>query len=240
VAYEDARKGYVVRDDRCAVIDAWSVGLVRRALIEAGRRLADKGLLENAAHAVELTRAEAQALLAGQAIVDAATVATRARTRAEANIDDMPMTLGPPPGKPPPAAWLPKGAREIHDALFTYLDMMDREDEGPKEATHAKGMGASGGKHVGTARLVLTPGELGKVKRGDVLIARCTMPTYNAVLPLVGGIATDRGGVLSHAAIVSRELGIPGVVGCGDVTKKIPDGARVIIDGDAGTVRVAA
>jgi rifampicin phosphotransferase len=54
------------------------------------------------------------------------------------------------------------------------------------------------------------------------------------VLPLLGAIVTDRGGLLSHAAIVSREYGIPAIVGCIEATARIPDDARVRVDGDAG------
>jgi phosphohistidine swiveling domain-containing protein len=58
------------------------------------------------------------------------------------------------------------------------------------------------------------------------------------ILPLLGGVVTDRGGLLSHPAIVSREYGFPSVVGARNATTRIPDGALVEIDGDAGTVRV--
>jgi pyruvate,water dikinase len=54
------------------------------------------------------------------------------------------------------------------------------------------------------------------------------------VLPLLGAIVTDRGGLLSHAAIVSREYGIPAVVGCTDATARISDNARLRVDGKAG------
>jgi pyruvate,water dikinase len=58
------------------------------------------------------------------------------------------------------------------------------------------------------------------------------------VLPLVSAIVTDRGGQLCHAAIVSREYGIPGVVGTREATAVIPDGARVRVDGAAGRVEI--
>jgi phosphohistidine swiveling domain-containing protein len=58
------------------------------------------------------------------------------------------------------------------------------------------------------------------------------------VLPLLGALVTDNGGLLAHAAIVSREYGIPGVVGSRDATTIIPDGSRVRVDGSAGEVTV--
>ncbi|MDN5795772.1 MAG: hypothetical protein L0H79_08470 [Intrasporangium sp.] len=65
-----------------------------------------------------------------------------------------------------------------------------------------------------------------------------TSPYFNVVLPLLGAIVTDRGGQLSHAAIVAREYGIPGVVGTRDATMTIPDGVRVRVDGTTGEVRL--
>ena len=64
-----------------------------------------------------------------------------------------------------------------------------------------------------------------------------TTPYFTVVLPLLGAIVTDRGGQLSHAAIVAREYGIPGIVGTREATRTIPDGARVRVDGRTGEVR---
>jgi rifampicin phosphotransferase len=74
------------------------------------------------------------------------------------------------------------------------------------------------------------------VRKGDVLVARATSPSYNALLPLISGIVTDRGGTLSHAAVIAREYGIPAVVGCGNATELIKDGMRIRVNGSKGTV----
>ena len=102
------------------------------------------------------------------------------------------------------------------------------------------GYAASPGQVVGTARLVLDPRDMARVRKGDVLITRATAPSYNALLPLLSGIVTDRGGTLSHAAVVAREYGIPAVVGCGNATELIRDGVQVRLDGVKGTVEVLA
>ncbi len=73
---------------------------------------------------------------------------------------------------------------------------------------------------------------------GDVLVAPSTGPAFNLVLPRLGAIVTDRGGLLSHAAIVAREFGVPAVVGCSEATRAVPDGARVRVEGATGTVTV--
>jgi pyruvate,water dikinase len=71
-----------------------------------------------------------------------------------------------------------------------------------------------------------------------VLVTVSTTESFNTVLPLLGALVTDSGGLLSHAAIVSREFGIPSVVGTRDATILIPDGALVRVTGDSGEVEV--
>jgi pyruvate,water dikinase len=79
-----------------------------------------------------------------------------------------------------------------------------------------------------------------KIESGDVLVTRTTSSGYNVLLPLLGAVVTDRGGALCHTAIVAREFGIPAVVGTGDATARIPDGARIVVDGDRGVVEILA
>jgi pyruvate,water dikinase len=112
--------------------------------------------------------------------------------------------------------------------------------EPPKQVTDTsvKGLPVSPGIYEGTARLVKSTDDFGKLQQGDVLVTRSTSPSFNVVLPLLGAIVTDRGGQLSHAAIVAREYGIPAVVGTTEGTKTLRDGARVRVDGNTGDVRV--
>ena len=76
--------------------------------------------------------------------------------------------------------------------------------------------------------------------QGDVLVTESTSEAFNILLPLLGALVTDSGGLLSHSAIVAREYGIPGVVGTREATERIADGTRVRVDGDAGEVTVLA
>jgi pyruvate,water dikinase len=102
------------------------------------------------------------------------------------------------------------------------------------------GLAASKGVYQGPARRVSGPSEFGRIARGDVLVTASTTEAFNILLPLLGGIVTDNGGLLSHAAIVSREYGIPGVVGTREATDRITDGMMIRVDGDAGEVTVLA
>jgi len=113
---------------------------------------------------------------------------------------------------------------------------------GSSEAQHEehmlRGLAASRGVYEGPARRVSDPSEFGRIAQGDVLVTESTTEAFNILLPLLGAIVTDSGGLLSHAAIVAREYGIPGVVGTREATERIADGARVRVDGDAGEVTV--
>jgi pyruvate,water dikinase len=78
--------------------------------------------------------------------------------------------------------------------------------------------------------------ELLELEDGDVLVTTATGESFNSFLHMVGAIVTDFGSFASHAAIMGREMGFPTVVGTVDATRRIPKGARVRVDGAAGTV----
>ena len=88
-------------------------------------------------------------------------------------------------------------------------------------------------------RLVKSAAEMDRVREGDVLVADMTDPDWEPVMKRAAAIVTNRGGRTCHAAIIARELGIPAVVGCGDATKRLADGAEVTVsctEGDTGHV----
>lgn len=94
------------------------------------------------------------------------------------------------------------------------------------------------GRAVGRARIVLDSHDPGALQPGDVLVAPITDPSWTPLFVPAGAVIVDVGAPLSHAIIVSRELGIPCVVSVTDATRRIPDGALVEVDGDRGTVRI--
>jgi pyruvate,water dikinase len=89
----------------------------------------------------------------------------------------------------------------------------------------------------GRARVVRGPEDFARVGNGDIIIAGASNPGWVQLFTIAGGFVTDTGGVLSHAAVVAREFGLPAVVGTGDATTRIADGRIVEIDGAAGLVR---
>ncbi|KKQ24686.1 MAG: Phosphoenolpyruvate synthase [Microgenomates group bacterium GW2011_GWC1_37_12b] len=98
------------------------------------------------------------------------------------------------------------------------------------------GAGASPGIGTGQVKILKSPKEISKVKQGDVLVAPMTSPDYVPAMKRANAIITDEGGQTSHAAIVSRELGIPCVVGTKEATKLLKDDAVVTVDGSKGFI----
>lgn len=99
------------------------------------------------------------------------------------------------------------------------------------------GTGASPGTACGTARTVHSIDEFAAVKPGDVLVCRTTDPAWTPLFGIAAAIVTEAGGILSHAAIVAREVGIPAVVGLTGALTRIEAGTTVEVDGSQGTVR---
>lgn len=237
---EEARFINRLRDERGHYSDGWATGLLRRALLEVGRRLVKSGAIDDHELAVDATYDELRALMAGKGGPSLEELKSRAKFRATRSVSDadIPRTLGGEPSGPPPAEWFPEHGRRAQRAISTFLDAMFKEPELSRTAVSVKGLPVSPGTYEGPARLVDTESDFDRIKQGDVLVTRATSPYFNVVLPLLGAIVTDRGGQLCHAAIVSREYGIPGVVGTKEATKLVKDGDRVRVDGTNGEVTV--
>lgn len=117
----------------------------------------------------------------------------------------------------------------------------DRFGGGPQEhqsATELGGVGASAGIARGPARVTLGPDDFGRIAPGDIIVCPSSNPSWVPVFTIAGGLVTNTGGVLSHAAVVAREFGLPAVVGVSGATTLIRDGQLVEIDGTAGSVRL--
>jgi rifampicin phosphotransferase len=234
----EARLGYRIRDERGVYSDIWASGLMRRAAISAGKRLAARGRLHDAEHFVFADIDEMCALLAGDSRPDADELAGRHTFHKTFTAKDAPAHLGDePPAMPDPSA-LPPGAARMLRAIGTAMGHMFAVSEEAHETDVIRGLSASAGVTEGPARRVHGPADFDRIQQGDVLVTEATTEAFNILLPLLSAIVTDSGGALSHAAIVAREYGIPGVVGTRDATDRIRDGARVRVDGAAGEVTV--
>lgn len=234
----EARLMYRVRDERGVFSDIWAAGITRRAALASGRRLAEGGRIHDPEHFIDASFEEMLELISGSGGPSADELAQRHAWRTSHTAKDAPATLGPPAPPPPDPSGLPPAAARAMRAMGITMESMFGSSETPHEKNVLSGLAASGGVYEGSARRVAGPSEFDRIQQGDVLVTESTSEAFNILLPLLGAIVTDSGGLLSHSAIVAREYGIPGVVGTRDATDRIPDGARVRVDGDAAEVTV--
>jgi pyruvate,water dikinase len=113
-------------------------------------------------------------------------------------------------------------------------------NDNPREANKVKGLAGSAGVIRGTARILHSLSDAGKLQSGDVLITVATEPPWTPLFATAGAVVTDNGGVLSHTAVVAREYRIPAVVGTGFATTTFQDGQLLEVNGNTGTVRLIA
>jgi pyruvate,water dikinase len=114
--------------------------------------------------------------------------------------------------------------------------MADQKSE--EEELSLSGLGASPGSAAGEASIVRKLDELDQVGEGDIIVAEMTTPDMVPAMKRAAGIVTDEGGMTSHAAIVSRELGVPAVVGAENASEQLDDGQVITIDGEKGTIEI--
>ena len=123
--------------------------------------------------------------------------------------------------------------------LWDWPGIYERSKEAAKQPSGAvKGLGASAGVFEGPARVVNSPDEFDQVRKGEVLVCKMTSPAWVVLFTKIGGLVTDSGGALSHPAVVSREFGIPAVVGTRTATQAIRTGQRVRLNGASGLVEI--
>jgi phosphohistidine swiveling domain-containing protein len=204
-------------------------------MLAAGRRLATAGALEAPTDALEVTAAELGALLRGTGGPSTATVVERRALRAARSQLEPPLMLGPEVDLP--LAALPSPMRKIARAQLILRDTFTVPIGEVRVDLTGDGLGDA--SYTGTACVAADPADaLARLRPGDVLVATGTTPAYNMALSIAGAVVVEEGGLLSHAAVIARELGLPAVIGAGGCMTSIPDGAMVEVDPRAGKVRV--
>jgi rifampicin phosphotransferase len=236
-----ARRVWPVREDNLAYTDAMPAGLVRRAMLEIGRRLVGSGVLRRADDACWLEFDEVRELLRGGSVDGGEPPAERAlRRRAErawVQAHPGPLTLGARPEDPPDLRALPDAVRQTTGAVLWAIEQEFSHAAGD-DTDGVSGTAASPGRYTGPVRIVRSDRDFGSIRPGDVLVCPITTPAWSLNFSRIGALVTDAGGALSHAAIVAREHGLPAVVATGRATTVLRDGQLVTVDGAAGTVTV--
>jgi rifampicin phosphotransferase len=211
-----------VREDSLADVGlAWPV--MRRMLLELGRRLVEAGAVEGPADVFWLRWNEvedkARSLDAGE---------TQLASLADP-VDQRKMLWRGQRRVTPPQL-LPRG---------TWLNVFERLMPAASEeqtGNTISGVAASGGQVTAPARVLSGPEDFGQMQPGEVLVAGITTPAWTSLFAMASAVVTDVGGPLSHSSIVAREYAIPAVLGTGVATRRIRSGQSVQVDGDAGTV----
>jgi pyruvate,water dikinase len=238
-ALGEARVALDLRDDNGPMTVEWTIGLLRRALLEVGRRLVDRGRLLVDDHAVELTLDEVDLLLHGRGGPTRDEVAVRGDARRRALDVTPPSSLGTRDPEPDLSAF-PPALAELTRMAMTAVSLLERGDvDAGAAGVLAAGLGVGTEAYVGRARVAERAEDaLARIEPGDVLVVPFTTPAYNAVLGVCGAVVTEEGGALAHAAVLARELGLPAVVGAAGALTSIADGSQVEVDPVAGTVRL--
>ena len=231
-----ARRAYGLRDDNGPLTAEWPIGLTRRAYLEAAGRLVASALLSRDERVFELDTHELAAALRGESPLTTDDLEERAAHREWEATLDPPLFLGDPPGRVDPSAF-PYGLRRLTESVLACVALLEKDEGGrPLE-----GMGIGDATYTGRARLATKPEDvLGTFEAGDVLVAAWTAPTYNSVIASAGAMVVEEGGLLCHAAVIARELGVPAVIGATGALELIEEGAIVTVDPLAGTVTLAS
>jgi pyruvate,water dikinase len=237
---QEARAAMNLRDDNGPTTSEWPLGLLRLTVLEVGRRLLAAGRVACAEHAFEVTPDELEPGLMSGRGPSAATLAARQQQRIAWAALDAPPTLGTG-ASTPPLSVLPRSMGRMVETVQIVMQQLGMAGDRVALGDGLKGTGVGDVVYRGVVRRAGSPEQaLDLMEPGDVLIVPFTTPAYNVVLSIAGAIVTAQGGPLSHAAVLARELGIPGVIGAPDALIDIPDGALVDVDPIAGEVRIVA
>lgn len=233
----DARAVMDMRDDNGPITYEWPAGLLRRALLEVGRRLVVAGRLAEIDHALELTVSEAGDPFS-PSLPTAATIAARAAERMRLAQLDPPKSLGPEEPQPPLTVLPPALARGV-GAVQTAMAQLDMGGLVEKvDPLAGVGIGQEGYRGR-VCRADNAEEAMDLLEPGDVLVVRATSPAFNVVLAIAGAVVTTDGGPMSHAAVLARELGIPAIIGARGALS-LAHGTEVEVDPVAGVVRPLA
>lgn len=192
----------------------------RTAVRELGQRMANRGLLPIWEHVLLVTDDEADAFLADPGAY-ADVVSERAARLEMLRSKEPPFVFE---GEPPP--------------LSALADRKEGRVTSAAEGPKLNGIGVSPGCHTGRARVITSLDVDSELEPGEVIVAVTTDASWGPLFLAAGAVVVETGAAISHAAIVSRELGIPAVVSVTDATRRIRTGDTVTVDGNAGTVTV--
>ncbi len=222
-----AQVGAIVHEDHNFWIDQRLFYHVRRVILKFGARLAQAGVLDAVNDVFYLTPDELQN---DRSVPLKQIVQERKREMEQFSHVTPPPMLGTMP-----AFEMTDGGSMVRAMFKGELSPANTSN---RELNRVKGLPGSAGIARGTARVIHSLAEAGKLQPRDVLVAVATDPPWTPLFATASAVVTDSGGVLSHSAVVAREYRIPAVVGTGNATMTFQDGQLIEVDGNTGTVQV--
>jgi pyruvate,water dikinase len=229
-------------------VEHWHHTIFFNKIRELGTVLVARGVLEDAEDIFYLHRFEIPSAMYEMGIDwaidgDGTTAHWRDEVAVRRDILARLAQWSPPPALGPP----PEQVTESYtimlygvttEAVGDWLGAGDGEPGGDGVHATLRGIAASPGVVEGVARVVADATSLDEVRQGEILVSRCTTPSWAPIFSRVTAAVADIGGVMSHAAIVAREYGLPAVVGTGYATTRIKTGQRIRVDGGRGIVEL--
>jgi pyruvate,water dikinase len=206
---------------------------LRRLLAAAGPRLTERGVLPSPDGVLFLRHAELHAVLAGDAGPGPEEIARRQEAHRRCLALDLPELVEVGPAQGYGSAPLSGYIRPLPDEVIRARGLLPPEKLAD-DATRLHGIAAAPGRVTGRARVLLDPFE--EFEPGDILFAKTVDPGWAPVLACAGAVVLDIGGLLSHGAVVARELGVPCVVNVKAGTERAVTGSTVTVDGSSGEV----
>ena len=223
---DDARECYASLDDNSG-ITASTIGVLRRVVLEVGRRAQLRAALDRIDDVFNLTPAEVQVLAGGGSPVDAAALTERRRERIAAAHEPPPPVIGGPIVPPPDPSVFPGALGELAAAVGAYLGLkFTPAPDAERPALigcltvdgHPPVLAVPVVAGIVSGRIVVSndPADaLDRIEPGDILVCPYTTAAHNSIFPMLGGVVTQFGGPLGHTAVMAREFDIPAAVGAG-------------------------
>lgn len=223
-------------------IEHWGTSLFFNKIREVGAALAGQGFFADAEDVFYLNIHEVHEALSDAGLAWAGGAPARGTVYWPQRVEKRKQILASL------AAWTPPPALGVVPDVITdptvnllwgvTADRLREWASGAEGEGGVRGYAASPGVVEGVARVVRDVNEIGTVRQGEVLVCSVTAPSWAPVFPKIAAAVSDIGGMMSHAAIIAREYGLPAVVGTGHGTKQIRTGDRVRVDGHTGTVTI--
>jgi pyruvate,water dikinase len=211
-------------------IDQGANAHVRLVLIAIGKKLVEQGHLDDPNDVVFFRYNELRVFMADPSSMDGRAIVAQRKAEREKAYSYRPRD------------WI--GTATKSQLAFPYLNLWGFPDKFYRKqaavAGQIAGIGASPGVVEGIARVVLKEEQFDEVRAGDILVCQMTNPAWVVLFTKIVGLVTDAGGTVSHPAVLSREFGIPAVVGTTVATSQIKSGDRIRIDGTKGIVEILA